>query len=57
MVYRSLPFFTRARQRGDADALLPYLVANADRLDLVKRIRSDKPSTLRSLQLTMIQNS
>jgi Transposase DDE domain len=57
MVYRSLPFFTRAHHRGEADALLPYLIANADRLDLVKRIRSNKPSILRSLQLTMIQNS
>jgi hypothetical protein len=57
MVYRSLPFFTRVHHRGVADARIPYLVANADRLDLVKHIRSDKPSILRSLQLTMIQNS
>jgi len=56
MVYRSLPFFTWAHQRGDAPALIPYLVANAKRLDLVKSIRSDKPSTLRSLQLTMLEN-
>lgn len=56
MVYRSLPFFTRAHHRGNAHDLLPYLVANAERLDILKRIRSDKPSTLRSLQLTMSQN-
>lgn len=56
MVYRSLPFFTWAHHRGDAPALVPYLVANAKRLDIVKSIRSDKPSTLRSLQLTMLEN-
>lgn len=56
MVYRSLPFFTWAHHRGDAPALIPYLVANAKRLDLVKSLRSDKPSTLRSLQLTMLEN-
>jgi len=56
MVYRSLPFFTWAHHRGDAPALIPYLVANAKRLDLVKSIRSDKPSTLRSLQLTILEN-
>lgn len=56
MVYRSLPFFTWAHQRGDAPALIPYLVANVKRLDLVKSIRSDKPSTLRSLQLTILEN-
>jgi hypothetical protein len=56
MVYRSLPFFTSAHHRGDAHALIPYLVANAKRLDLVKTVRSDKPSTLRSLQLTLTLN-
>jgi len=56
MVYRSLPFFTRAHHRGDALELIPYLVANAERLGILKRLRSDKPSTLLSLQLTIAQN-
>jgi hypothetical protein len=56
MVYRSLPFFTRARQRGDADDLIAYLAKQAKDLGILKRIRSDKPSTLRSLQLTIAQS-
>jgi Transposase DDE domain len=56
MIYRSLPFFTRVHQRGDALDLTPYLVTHAKRLGILKAIRSDKPSTLRSLQLTMLEN-
>lgn len=56
MVYRSLPFFTRARHRGDAHDLIPYLADNAKQFGILKAIRSDKPSRLRSLQLTIAQN-
>jgi hypothetical protein len=56
MVYRSLPFFTRARHRGDATDLIPYLAAQAKELGILKAIRSDKPSRLRSIQLTIAQN-
>jgi hypothetical protein len=55
MVYRSLPFFTRAHQRGEANDLIVYLAAHAKDLGILKRIRSDKPSRLRSLQLTIAQ--
>lgn len=57
MVYRSLPFFARAHQRGDADNLIDYLVANAKRLGILKSIRSDQPSILLSLKLTLAQNA
>lgn len=56
MVYRSLSFFTRAHHRGDAHDLIQYLADDAVRLGILKRIRSDKPSTLRSLKLTMAEN-
>lgn len=57
MIYRSLPFFARAHHRGDADTLIDYLVANAKRLGILKSIRSDEPSTLLSLHLTLAQNA
>jgi len=56
MVYRSLPFFTRAHQRGEANDLILFLADQAKELGILKAIRSDKPSRLRSLQLTMTQN-
>lgn len=47
MVYRSLYFFTQARQRGAATELIAYLVQNAKLLGLVKRKhKSDKPDPL-----------
>ena len=47
MVYRSLYFFTQARQRGAATELIAYLVQNAKLLGLVKRKHnSDKPDPL-----------
>lgn len=52
MVYRSLPFFTRVRQRGQANDLFVYLAVDAKELSIFKRLRSNKPSVLRSLQLT-----
>jgi hypothetical protein len=55
MVYRSLPFFTRARHRGDANDLLLYLADNALELGILKPIGSNKPSRFRSLQLTIAQ--
>jgi Transposase DDE domain len=39
MVYRSLYFFHQAMQRGQATDLIAYLVANAERLGLLKRKR------------------
>jgi hypothetical protein len=47
MVYRSLYFFTQARQRGTATDVVAYLAQNAKRLGLVKRKHtSDKPDPL-----------
>lgn len=56
MVYRSLPFFARAHQRGEATDLIHYLAENAVRLGILMRIRSNKPSTLLQLKLTMAEN-
>jgi hypothetical protein len=56
MVYRSLPFFTRAHHRGQANDLIVYLAEHAKDLGILKRIRSDKPARLRSIQLTIAQN-
>lgn len=39
MVYRSLYFFTQARQRGAATDVVAYLAANAKRLGIIKRKR------------------
>ena len=39
MVYRSLYFFTQARQRGQADDLVTYLAANTKLLGILKRKR------------------
>jgi hypothetical protein len=39
MVYRSLYFFTQARQRGAATDVVAYLSANAKRLGIIKRKR------------------
>jgi hypothetical protein len=47
MVYRSLYFFTQARQRGQATDIVAYLAANIKRLGIVKRKRkSARPSPL-----------
>ena len=37
MVYRSLYFFTQARQRGEPLDLVAYLVANTKLLGIIKR--------------------
>jgi hypothetical protein len=37
MVYRSLYFFAQARQRGETDNLVAYLVANTTLLGIIKR--------------------
>lgn len=39
MIYRSLYFFGQAVGRGEATALVPHLVANAEWLGLLKRKR------------------
>ena len=47
MVYRSLYFFTQAHQRGQADEVVSYFVANAKLFGIVKRKRkSARPSPL-----------
>lgn len=50
MVYRSLYYFTQARQRGEADDLVTYLAANTKLLGIVKRKPpSSKLATLSAL--------
>lgn len=47
MVYRSLYFFTQARQRGETDDVVAYLAQEAKSLGIVKRKRkSAKPDPL-----------
>lgn len=43
MVYRGLPYFARAYQRGDADDPVEYLAAHRKRLGIVKRKRKLDP--------------
>jgi len=45
MVYRSLYFFTQARQCGQADDLVIYLVANTKLFGIVKRKRKSARSS------------
>jgi len=54
MVYRALPFYVRAAQRGETESgpsrghdLIAYLVANAKLFGLVKRKRSTSSSKKR----------
>jgi hypothetical protein len=50
MIYRSLYFFTQARQRGQTDDLVAYLADNAKLLGIVKRKRKTaRPSPLFSI--------
>lgn len=56
MVYRSLYFFTQAFQRGETDNLVVYLASKAKFLGILKRDRSDKPSILSALNLTIAQD-
>jgi hypothetical protein len=47
MVYRSLYFFTNARQRGETNDVVAYFAAEAKFLGIIKRRRKDeKPSPL-----------
>ena len=47
MVYRSLYFFTQARQRGATTDVVAFLAAEAKRLGILKRKRkTDPPSPL-----------
>lgn len=47
MVYRSLYFFTQARQRGETDDLVAFLAQEAKLFGIIKRKRkNDKPSPL-----------
>ena len=51
MVYRSLYFFTQARQRGAATDVVTYLAQNTKLLGIVKRKhKSDKPEPLAFVQ-------
>jgi hypothetical protein len=47
MVFRSLYFFTQARQRGETDDLVAFLAHDAKLFGIIKRKRkTDKPSPL-----------
>jgi hypothetical protein len=47
MVYRSLYFFTNARQRGETDDVVTYLANEAKFFGILKRKRKDdNPSPL-----------
>jgi hypothetical protein len=47
MVYRSIYFFTHARQRGETDDLVAFLAQEAKLFGIIKRKRkTDKPSPL-----------
>jgi hypothetical protein len=52
MIYRSLYFFVKAHERGEADQLVPYLVDNAKLLGLIKR----KPPTGKLAALSRLTN-
>lgn len=51
MVYRSLYYFARAHERGEADDPVTYLAANARWLGILKRKRKKTASSLESLTL------
>jgi len=56
MVYRSLYFFTRARQRGESNDVVAYLAQEAKLLGIVKRKRkSAKPHPLTLIQSLTVQ--
>jgi hypothetical protein len=56
MVYRSLYFFTQARQRGETNDVVAYLAQEAKLLGIVKRKRkSAKPHPLTLLQSLTVQ--
>ena len=57
MVYRSLYYFTRAFQRGEATEVVTYLAANAKLFGLVKRKRKNKASPLSLSPLTSAETS
>ena len=57
MVYRSLYFFTQAHHRGETDNVVAYFAENALELGILKRKRTDKPSILQSLNLTLAQKA
>lgn len=56
MVYRSLYFFTQARQRGEASDVVAYLAQEAKLLGIVKRKRkSAKPDPLTLIKSLTVQ--
>jgi len=56
MVYRSLYFFTQARQRGETNDVVAYLAQEAKLLGIVKRKRkSAKPHPLTLIQSLTVQ--
>jgi len=58
MVYRSLYFFTQARQRGEADDPVAFLAQEAKLFGIIKRKRkSDKPSPLEFVPVLLTQPS
>ena len=55
MVYRSLYFFTQARQHGQADDVVTYLAANTKLFGIVKRKRkSAHPSPLELIPILTV---
>jgi len=50
MLYRSLYYFTRALQRGEATDVVDYLAAHATRLGSLMRKRTAAPSRFTHLQ-------
>jgi len=58
MVYRSLYFFTQARQRGDTDDLVDFLAQEAKLFGIIKRKRKTaKPSPLEFIPALLIDPS
>jgi len=58
MVYRSIYFFTQARQRGEANDLVTFLAQEAKFFGIIKRKRrSDKPSPLEFIPVLLTQPS
>jgi hypothetical protein len=58
MVYRSLYFFTHARQRGGTDDVVAYLANEAKFFGILKRkLKDDNPSPLVFVPKLLIQLS
>ena len=56
MVYRGLYHFTQAYHRGDADDVVTYLAAKAERLGILKRKRKKRSSPAELAYLTILED-